>query len=144
MSIYIFPVRRTNEGIKEVEKMLANKDAIATIAVKDVDAARNFYEKKLGPKSEPSDQADVAVCKSGNSVLFIYKSQFAGTNKATTVTWPVDDVDREVRNLKNQGIAFERYNFPDAVIENDVHVMGDTRAAWFKDPDGNILALVSQ
>jgi predicted enzyme related to lactoylglutathione lyase len=128
--------------IKEVE-MLGNKDAVATIAVKDVDAAREFYEKKLGLKSEPSDEADVAICKSGKSVLFIYKSQFAGTNKATTVTWPVDDVDREVKTLKNQGIAFERYDFPGAVIENDVHVMGKTRAAWFKDPDGNILALVS-
>jgi predicted enzyme related to lactoylglutathione lyase len=124
-------------------KMLGEKDAVATIAVKDVPAAKEFYEKKLGLKAEPSDEKDVAVCKSGKSVLFIYKSQFAGTNKATTVTWPVDDVDREVKALKSQGIAFERYDFPGAVIENDVHVFGNTRAAWFKDPDGNILALVT-
>ena len=53
------------------------------------------------------------------------------------------DLDRAVRDLKARGIAFERYEFPDVKHDGDVHVMGDTRAAWFKDPDGNILALVS-
>ena len=123
--------------------MLGDNDAIATVPVTDVAAARKFYESKLGLKAEPSDEADVAVCKSGKSVLFIYKSQFAGTNKATTVTWPVDDVKGEVKALKSKGIAFEHYDFPGTVIEDDVHVFGNTKAAWFKDPDGNILALVS-
>lgn len=123
--------------------MLGDKDAIATLAVKDVEVARKFYEGKLGLKPEPSEESDVVICKSGNSVIFIYKSEYAGTNKATAVTWAVDDVHGVVQALKSKGIAFERYDFPDTTLEGDVHVSGNTKAAWFKDPDGNILALVN-
>ena len=124
--------------------MLGDKDAIATIAVKDVEVARKFYQGKLGLKEEPSEESDVIVCKSGNSVILIYKSEYAGTNKATAVTWAVDDVQGVVRTLKSKGIAFEHYDFPDTTREGDVHVSGKRKAAWFKDPDGNILALVNR
>jgi catechol 2,3-dioxygenase-like lactoylglutathione lyase family enzyme len=124
--------------------MLANKDAIATIGVKDTEVARKFYEGKLGLKQEPSEEAGVLAYKSGNSVILVYESKFAGTNKATAVTWAVSDVQGEVQALKNKGIAFEHYDFPDTRLEGDVHVSGNNKAAWFKDPDGNILALVSQ
>src|SRR5688572_7521360 len=63
--------------------MLANKDAIATIGVKDTEVARKFYEGKLGLKQEPSEEAGVLAYKSGNSVILVYESKFAGTNKAT-------------------------------------------------------------
>ena len=82
--------------------------------------------------------------RAGDSKLLVYRSQFAGTNKATAATWTIDgDLDAEVRALKGKGITFEHYEFPDVRHEGDVHVMGDMRAAWFEDPDGNILALVT-
>jgi hypothetical protein len=75
--------------------------------------------------------------------VLVYKSQFAGSNKATAVTWIVDDVEGTVRDLKAKGISFEHYDFPGMTRKGDVHIAGKSKAAWFKDPDGNILAVVS-
>ena len=124
--------------------MLADKDVQATVAVKSLDAAKRFYEGALGLKRTGGNETGALMYKCGSSTLLVYESQFAGTNKATAATWTIDgDLDAEVRALKAKGIAFEHYEFPDVRHEGDVHVMGDMRAAWFKDPDGNILALVS-
>ena len=123
--------------------MLADSDAIATIAVKDTNAAKSFYEGKLGLKPAASPEPSVLSYKSGNSAVLVYQSQFAGTNKATAATWAVGDVDGTVRVLKAKGVAFEHYDLPDTAREGDVHVSGETRVAWFKDPDGNILSIVN-
>jgi len=123
--------------------MLADKDAVATIAVKDLKVAKKFYGDTLGLKPTPVPEPEVLNYKSGNSTVLVYKSQFAGSNKATTVTWIVDDVDGTVRDLKAKGIAFEHYDFPGMTRKGDVHIAGKSKAAWFKDPDGNILAVVS-
>ena len=123
--------------------MLADKDAVATIAVKDLKAAKKFYGDTLGLKPTPVPEPEVLNYKSGNSTVLVYKSQFAGSNKATAVTWIVDDVEGTVRDLKARGIAFEHYDFPGMTRKGDVHIAGKSKAAWFKDPDGNILAVVS-
>jgi len=123
--------------------MLADKDAVATIAVKDLKAAKKFYGDTLGLKPTPVPEPEVLNYKSGNSTVLVYKSQFAGTNKATAVTWIVDDVEGTVRDLKAKGISFEHYDFPGMTRKGDVHIAGKSKAAWFKDPDGNILAVVS-
>jgi len=123
--------------------MLADKDAVATIAVKDLKAAKKFYGDTLGLKPVPVPEPEVLNYKSGNSTVLVYKSQFAGTNKATAVTWIVDDVEGTVRDLKAKGISFEHYDFPGMTRKGDVHIAGKSKAAWFKDPDGNILAVVS-
>lgn len=124
--------------------MLANKEATATVAVKDIDNARKFYGGTLGLPPLEVPEEEVAAYQAGATRLLVYRSQFAGTNRATSVTWNVgDDVDAIVEDLRGKGVRFERYDFPDTVHEGDVHVMGDMRAAWFKDPEGNIHALVS-
>ena len=124
--------------------MLATKDATATVAVKDIASARRFYGGTLGLQSVEVPEDEVAAYQAGATRLLVYRSQFAGTNRATAVTWNVGgEVDAIVKDLRNKGVRFERYEFPDAVHEGDVHVMGDMRAAWFKDPEGNIHALVS-
>jgi predicted enzyme related to lactoylglutathione lyase len=123
--------------------MLGANDAIATVAVQNLQTAAQFYEGKLGLK-KLSDEMEVLVYQSGKSSIMVYPSQFAGTNQATAVTWQVDDVDGTVRALKEKGIAFERYEFPDVEHEGDVHVFGKIRNAWFKDPDGNILSIVNK
>jgi extradiol dioxygenase family protein len=123
--------------------MLNDNEAMATIAVKKIDNAKNFYEGVLGLKPTGDDHEGVVAYDSGGSKLFVYESEFAGTNKATAATWVVDDVDGTVRTLKGRGVDFEHYDFPETKLEGDVHVSGEMRAAWFKDPDGNILAIVN-
>lgn len=123
--------------------LLRNADAVATLAVKNLSTARDFYENKLGLEKAPSEETMVAVYKSGNSTILVYESQFAGTNQATAATWPVDDVDGTVRELKAKGVKFERYDMPNVTREGDVHVFGKRRNAWMKDPDGNVLSIVN-
>ena len=123
--------------------MLADKDAVATIAVKDLKVAKKFYGDTLGLKPTTVPEPEVLNYKSGSSTVLVYKSQFAGSNKATAVTWIVDDVEGTVRDLKAKGVAFEHYDFPGMTRKGDVHIAGKSKAAWFKDPDGNILAVVS-
>ncbi len=123
--------------------MLADKDAVATIAVKDLKAAKKFYGDTLGLKPTPVPEPEVLNYKTGNSTVLVYKSQFAGSNKATSATWIVDDVEGTVKDLKAKGVAFEHYDFPGMTRKGDVHIAGKSKAAWFKDPDGNILAVVS-
>ena len=123
--------------------MLGDYDAMATIAVKNLKAARKFYEDKLGFKVVHTEGEEAVTYKSGKSQLLVYRSQYAGTNKATAATWMVDDVEGLVKDLKGRGIAFEHYEMPGLTLKGDVHVAGKHKNAWFKDPDGNIIALVS-
>jgi catechol 2,3-dioxygenase-like lactoylglutathione lyase family enzyme len=123
--------------------MLEDKDAIATIAVKDIDVAREFYAEILGLKEVGAEGEELIAFGSGNSTLNVYKSRFAGTNQATAVTWVVDNVEGVVEELKAKGITFEHYDMPDMTRKGDVHVAGEMKVAWFKDPDGNILNIAS-
>jgi catechol 2,3-dioxygenase-like lactoylglutathione lyase family enzyme len=123
--------------------MLGDGEAIATIGVRNTDRAKEFYEGVLGLRHEGPEREGVLTYKSGGSKLFVYQSEFAGTNKATAATWVGNDVEREVEALRKKGVKFEHYDFPGMQLRGDVHVSGDMKAAWFKDPDGNILALVS-
>ena len=124
--------------------MLGDNDAMATIAVKNLNAARKFYEGKLGFKVVHTEGDQAVAYKSGSSQVLVYQSQFAGTNKATAATWMVKDVEGLVKDLKGKGVTFEHYDFPGMTRKGDVHVAGSLKNAWFKDPDGNILAVVSK
>lgn len=124
--------------------MLSKNNAVATIAVKDLAQARKFYEGKLGFTLAEEANEMVLTYSSGESIFFVYKSDFAGGYKATVATWPMaDGLDDIVKTLKDKGVSFKHYkDMPDTTLEGDVHVSGDMRAAWFKDPEGNILSLV--
>ena len=125
--------------------MLGNKDAVANIAVKNLDTAKKFYEDTLGLIPVGAEDQEVIVFKSGNSTVYVYQSQYAGTNKATAVTWVVDeDVEGIVQQLKAKGITFEHYDMPGITRDGDVHIAGDMKVAWFKDPDGNILNIINR
>jgi catechol 2,3-dioxygenase-like lactoylglutathione lyase family enzyme len=123
---------------------LGNSDAVATIAVKDIEVAKRFYEGKLGLKLVASEGPQVLTYKAGSSQVLVYASQYAGSNKATSATWLVgDELDKVVQALKGKGVAFEHYDLANTTRQGDVHVSGKTRVAWFKDPDGNILSIVN-
>lgn len=125
--------------------MLGDKDSLANVAVKDLEVAKKFYEKTLGLEQVDSEDHEVIIFKSGNSRLLVYRSQYAGTNQATAVTWMVgENVEDIVQALKDKGVSFEHYDMPGIKREGDLHIAGDMKVAWFKDPDGNILNIVSR
>jgi len=130
--------------VKEIN-MLNHVDAVANIAVKNLEAARKFYQDTLGLKQVGAEGEELIVFKSGSSTINVYRSQYAGTNQATAVTWVVGkDLEDVVRALKTKGVTFEHYDMPGMTREGDVHVAGAMRVAWFKDPDGNILNIVNR
>jgi catechol-2,3-dioxygenase len=123
---------------------LGNKNAGATLAVSDLGRARDFYENTLGLTAVQENPGGI-LYKSGESVVLVYPSEFAGTNKATAASWAAgEDFDTVVEELKAKGTSFEHYdNLPDTSREGDVHTSGEFKAVWFKDPDGNILNVVN-
>jgi catechol 2,3-dioxygenase-like lactoylglutathione lyase family enzyme len=121
--------------------MLGKADATPMIAVKDIDRARKFYEDTLGLEATEEMGGEVLAIKSGDTVISVYRSEFAGTNKATALTFDVDDIESEVRELKDKGVFFEQYDMPGLERKGDLYVAEGMKTAWFKDPDGNILSL---
>jgi len=123
--------------------MFEHANATTMLAVKDLDRARKFYEDVLGLTPVGPQDPEVQLYQTGDSRLAVYVSQYAGTNRATALTWEIDSVEDTVRELKGRGIEFEHYDLPGTTRKGDVHVSGPVRNAWFKDPDGNILAIMS-
>ena len=124
--------------------MLNDREAIAMIAVKDVKRAARFYEVTLGLRKLSSEGDEVITYQSGSSKLNVYHSDFAGTNKATSVVWNLgDEIESVAADLKAKGVPFEHYNMPGLTLKGDIHEGGGMKVAWFRDPDGNILSIVS-
>jgi catechol 2,3-dioxygenase-like lactoylglutathione lyase family enzyme len=121
--------------------MIGKSDATPMIAVKDLDRARTFYEETLGLR-EVDDFGEGFMLKSGDTKVTVYRSEFAGTNKATALTFGVADIESEVSDLKGKGVSFEHYDLPGLKRQGDLYVAEGMKTAWFKDPDGNILSLM--
>ncbi|MEO6255239.1 MAG: VOC family protein [Sphingomicrobium sp.] len=121
--------------------MLGKANATPMIAVKDIDRARKFYGDTLGLATTDEMGGEVLSVKSGETMISVYRSEFAGTNQATALTFDVDDIAAEVTDLKGKGIFFEHYDLPGLEQQGDLYVAQGMKTAWFKDPDGNILSL---
>jgi catechol 2,3-dioxygenase-like lactoylglutathione lyase family enzyme len=125
--------------------MLGDRHAAATLAVKDIDVAKKFYEGTLGLKPSPRQESGTLSYDTPKATIFVYPSQYAGTNEATALTWLVEDVEKVVAALKSKGVTFEHYdNLPDTRRDGDIHIAGGQKLAWFKDPDGNIHAIAEE
>jgi catechol 2,3-dioxygenase-like lactoylglutathione lyase family enzyme len=125
--------------------MLEKARICAIVPVSDVDAAVAFYADVLGLRlvDRLADLPDnpEAVLEAGEGVLFAYRSAAAGEGRATVAAFVVDDVDAAVAGLRERGVVFEEYDLPGLRTEGGIATLGLVRAAWFKDPDGNILAV---
>lgn len=111
--------------------------------MKDLATARRFYVDTLGLEESPDAQEGVLNLKSGKAPLVVYQSNYAGTNKATSATWVVPDAEPVVNALKAKGVKFEHYDLPGLTRKGDLHIHGTFKGAWLKDPDGNILHILS-
>jgi len=118
--------------------------AHATIAVSDLDRAKKFYEGTLGLKQVDERSDGVRYQTGGGDWILVYPSQFAGTAKSTYMTFEVDDVEMAVKELRDRGIVFEEYDFPGLKTVDGIAEIQGAKGAWFKDPDGNILAVGQQ
>ena len=124
--------------------IIADIDAQPTVAVKSLDRAKVFYGEVLGLRPVGPAMGQVQAYLAGRSVIVVYESQFAGTNKATAITWPVGDrFDQAIGELQAKGVAFEHYDMPGLTRSGDIHEAGGMQLAWIKDPDGNIIHIGS-
>jgi predicted enzyme related to lactoylglutathione lyase len=122
--------------------MLQKFPMYAYIPAKDVARARRFYEDKLGftPKEEVA--GGVVYEFADHTACFLYPTPNAGTSQASQAFWQVDDIEREVAELKARGVQFEHYDMPGQTGQIDIVIDGGAKAAWFKDSEGNIMAVI--
>ena len=122
--------------------MLQNAPMYAYIPARDVERARRFYEQKLGFNPGREQAGGVAYEFAGGTGCFLYPTPNAGTSQASQAFWQVLDIEREVEELKARGVVFEHYDLPGQKSPNGVITAGGAKAAWFKDSEGNIMAII--
>lgn len=123
--------------------MLKDKSSSAIVAVSDIARARRFYQDTLGLDLVDDSMGEVLVFRTGDTSLIVYRSDEAGSNRANAVVWGVgDEIEAIAATLKAKGVAFEHYPGI-GELRGDIHVSGDMKMVWFKDPDGNVLHLNS-
>ena len=127
--------------------MLSNKAVYATLPAVDIKRARKFYEETLGLNIAMEDPSPGFMVMAGEGTMFYVYQRAATKADNTVLEFKVDDVEAEVMQLKNKGVKFEEYDIPSMGIKtvNGIatmgFAMGQEKAAWFKDSEGNILAL---
>ena len=122
--------------------MLQKAPMYAYIPAKDLARARQFYEQKVGLTPKEETAGGVVYEFAGNTACFLYPTPNAGTSRASQAFWDVEDLEREMAELKSRGVKFEEYDVPNTKTENGIATGGGARAAWFKDSEGNIMALI--
>jgi catechol 2,3-dioxygenase-like lactoylglutathione lyase family enzyme len=122
--------------------MLQKFPMYSYIPAKDVARARRFYEEQLGFTLKQEVAGGAVYESAGGTACFVYPTPNAGTSLASQAFWQVDDVDREVIELKARGVTFEQYDMPGARSPTGAITAGGAKAAWFKDTEGNILAII--
>ena len=112
------------------------------LPVKDMARARDFYERALGLVAVGTKPDGKFVFRCGNGALLALFPKPEGTKaEHTAVSFEVADVDAAIAELKARGVAFNDYDFPGFKTVGHVCVLGSEKAAWFNDPEGNILCL---
>jgi predicted enzyme related to lactoylglutathione lyase len=121
--------------------MLQDAPMYSYIPAKDVGRARKFYEEKLSFKPKAETAGGVVYEFGDGTACFLYPTPNAGTSRASQAFWQVKDIEREVADLKARGVNFEKYDMP-GMDANGISTGGAAKAAWFKDTEGNIMALI--
>jgi catechol 2,3-dioxygenase-like lactoylglutathione lyase family enzyme len=126
--------------------MLTSAPVAAVVATTTLERASEFYEQRLGltRSDEPLPAADAVLydCGGGTNLL-VYERATAGDSEATCASFRVDDVPATVERLRGNGVVFEDYDMGEIKTEDGIASVGEFKAAWFKDPDGNILAITN-
>jgi len=127
---------------REDPPMLQQSPMYAYLPATDVARARAFYEGTLGFRPLEEVAGGVRYEFGNGTACFLYPTRNAGTNRASQAFWQVKDVAREVAELKARGVTFEEYDMPGIKTVDGIATAGGAKSAWFKDTEGNILAIV--
>ena len=111
------------------------------LPVKDLERARRFYEQQLGFEAGAARPDGKFAYRCGGMEIALFPR--AGGTKAehTALSFKVDDLRAAIRELERRGVQFADYDLPGLKTIEHVCVLGAERAAWFQDPEGNILCL---
>ena len=127
--------------------MLEHAHITAIVPVSDVEASISFYGNTLGlrlkKRRDDLPENREAEFEAGDGALVVYESVGAGKSRHTVAGFRVDDIEAVASALRERGVSFEEYDLPDLKTENGIATVGDVRAAWCKDPDGNVIAIES-
>lgn len=125
--------------------MLTDARVVAIVPTSDLARAREFYEGtlELEDSGAPTPGPEVIYRCGNGSLLQVYETSSAGAAQHTLASWEVGDVKAAVDGLRSRGVRFEDYDFPEFKTDDGIATAGDSQAAWFRDPDGNILCLHS-
>ena len=124
--------------------MLKDLKCAATIPASDMERATAWYREMLGLEPDETNEGG-AIYRCGAGTQFqLYPSQFAGTGQQTVMGWETSDIEAEMADLREHGVTFEEYDLPGLKTENGLASMDGTRGCWFKDSEGNILALYEE
>jgi predicted enzyme related to lactoylglutathione lyase len=124
--------------------MLQRSPMYAYLPAKDVTRARAFYEQKLGFRPKEENAGGVVYEFADHTECFLYPTPNAGTSKASQAFWMVEDIEREVAELEAAGVKLEHYDLPGMKFQDGIAIGEGGKAAWFKDTEGNILALIQE
>jgi catechol-2,3-dioxygenase len=123
--------------------LLQQSPLYAYFPARDLNRARRFYEETIGLEPKSANEGGVTYEFADGTAAFLYVTDNAGTSKASQAFWSVADVDREIVELKKRGVVFERYDdMPGERSPEGAVIAGGAKAAWFKDSEGNILAII--
>ncbi len=122
--------------------MLQNSPIIPYIPVSDLQRARKFYEEVIGFTPTMETNGGIVYTCGGATEVFMYVSQGAGTSQASQAFFNVKDIKAEMAELRGRGLTFEHYDFPGMKMEDGIMTGGGAMAAWFKDSEGNIMAII--
>ncbi|PKH37400.1 hypothetical protein SAMN05192575_101371 [Nocardioides alpinus] len=121
---------------------LTHRAVAMMLPVTDVDSARTFYSESLGlDYTGTNDEGSAVYALDGGSTLVLLPRPDATPSPSTAVSFEVDDITAEISALRERGVVFEDYDLPDLRTVDHVCVLGSEKAAWFKDPAGNVLCL---
>jgi catechol 2,3-dioxygenase-like lactoylglutathione lyase family enzyme len=124
--------------------MLSDKMMFSTLPAADIDRARAWYQDKLG-LSPSEERSDGLIYRVGEGTGFLlYPTSFAGTAQNTAASWRVSDINAEMADMRSKGVTFEEYDFPGLKTVDGVAEFEGGKGAWFKDSEGNILALTQE
>jgi predicted enzyme related to lactoylglutathione lyase len=121
---------------------LTSSTVAVMLPVTDVDRAKQFYSESLSLDfTGMNDEGSPMYALGGGTTLVLLPRPDGARSDSTAMSFEVEDVENEVRDLEGRGVAFADYDLPGLKTVNHVCELGSEKAAWFNDPDGNVLCL---